>query len=287
MKLPFPFASCFSPSSKRTSSVNYDDSFSSGGQKIDESISVFSYNELKAATQGFKSSNRVGEGGFGAVYQGVLQDGSLVAIKNLSVEQESLRGEREFLTEIAALSGIKHENLVSLRGCCVDGAKRLLVYDYMENNSLAYTFLGEDYKREKFSWELRRQIIVGVAEGLVYLHEQLKPRIVHRDIKSSNILLDHDFNPKLGDFGLAKLFRDEASYISTRVAGTLGYLSPEYAISGHLTRKADVYSFGVLLLEIVTGGPVVGFDLERGEYFLVNKVIIKPCIFHICVTSVN
>ncbi|XP_027071513.2 putative serine/threonine-protein kinase isoform X1 [Coffea arabica] len=278
MKFSLPFVNCFCSIAQNNSQVDDDgdgygrDLRRPGGQRV-EHFPVYSYDALKAATQGFRSSNRIGEGGFGSVYKGMLQDGSLVAVKILSVELESMRGEREFISEIAALSGIKHENLVSLRGCCVDGAKRLLVYNYMENNSLAYTFLGEEHNRMKFSWKLRRDISIGVARGLVYLHEQVTPHIVHRDIKPSNILLDLHFTPKLGDFGLAKLFRDDASYISTRVAGTLGYLSPEYAISGHLTRKSDVYSFGVLLLEILTGGPVVGFDLERGgEYFLVDKV---------------
>ncbi|KAL3536279.1 hypothetical protein ACH5RR_004740 [Cinchona calisaya] len=273
MKL-LAFAKCFRSIPQTNSQVDDGDDLrrpGAGSQKVD-SFPVYSYNELKAATQGFRSSNRIGEGAFGSVYKGMLQDGSVVAVKILSVELESMRGEREFISEIAALSGIKHDNLVNLRGCCVDGTKRLLVYNYMENNSLAYTFLGEEQNRIKFSWKLRTEISIGVARGLVYLHEQLRPHIVHRDIKPSNILLDHNFSPKLGDFGLAKLFRDDTSYISTRVAGTLGYLSPEYAISGHLTRKSDVYSFGVLLLEILTGGPVVGFDLERGEYFLVDKV---------------
>ncbi|KAL2481427.1 Protein kinase superfamily protein [Abeliophyllum distichum] len=182
-----------------------------------------------------------------------------------------MRGEREFISEIAALSDIKHENLVTLRGCCIDGAKRLLVYDYMENNSLSHAFLGGEHNRMKFNWTLRRNISLGIAKGLSYLHEEVNPHIIHRDIKASNILLDGNFTPKLSDFGLARLFRDNMSHISTRVAGTLGYLSPEYATSGHLTRKSDVYSFGVLLLEIISGRPVVDFHLQYGDQFLVEK----------------
>ncbi|XP_015160681.1 putative serine/threonine-protein kinase isoform X3 [Solanum tuberosum] len=235
-------------------------------------FSVYSYNDLKAATHGFRASNKIGEGGFGSVYKGRLQDGSFMAVKVLSVELESMRGEREFVSEIAALSDIKHENLVNLRGCCVDGAHRLLVYDYMENNSLSLTFLaGGEQNRSKFTWTLRKEVSIGIAKGLSYLHEEVSPHVVHRDIKTSNILLDENFTPKIADFGLARLFTENMSHISTRVAGTLGYLSPEYAISGHLTRKSDVYSFGVVLLEIVSGSPVVAFDITRGEHFLVNK----------------
>ncbi|XP_069144846.1 putative serine/threonine-protein kinase isoform X4 [Solanum lycopersicum] len=234
-------------------------------------FTVYSYSELKAATHGFRASNKIGEGGFGSVYKGRLQDGTFMAVKVLSVELESMRGEREFVSEIAALSDIKHENLVNLRGCCVDGAHRLLVYDYMENNSLSLTLLGGEQNRSKFTWTLRKGVSIGIAKGLSYLHEEVSPHVVHRDIKTSNILLDENFTPKIADFGLARLFTENMSHISTRVAGTLGYLSPEYAISGHLTRKSDVYSFGVVLLEIVSGSPVVAFDITRGEHFLVNK----------------
>lgn len=236
-----------------------------------ESFRIFSSKELKSATNGFHSSKKLGEGGFGSVYKGRLRDGSLVAIKVLSTEIESMRGEREFIAELSALSVIRHENLVRLQGCCVDGAGRYLVYDYMENNSLTHTLLGGEQNRMRFSWDARRHISLGIARGLAYLHEEVEPHILHRDIKASNILLDENFTPKVGDFGLSKLLRDNHSHISTRVAGTIGYLAPEYAISGRLTRKSDVYSFGVLLLEIVSGRAVVDFDLEHGEHHLVQK----------------
>ncbi|KAL3327786.1 hypothetical protein AABB24_035453 [Solanum stoloniferum] len=266
MKFSFPFLSCFS-----SSAVTLEGSQIPYGGQISQNFSVYSYNDLKAATHGFRASNKIGEGGFGSVYKGRLQDGNFMAVKVLSVELESMRGEREFVSEIAALSDIKHENLVNLRGCCVDGAHRLLVYDYMENNSLSLTFLGGEQNRSKFTWTLRKEVSIGIAKGLSYLHEEVSPHVVHRDIKTSNILLDENFTPKIADFGLARLFTENMSHISTRVAGTLGYLSPEYAISGHLTRKSDVYSFGVVLLEIVSGSPVVAFDITRGEHFLVNK----------------
>ncbi|EOY07816.1 LRR receptor-like serine/threonine-protein kinase isoform 2 [Theobroma cacao] len=199
------------------------------------------------------------------------RNGIVVAVKMLSVELESMRGEREFVSEIITLSNLKHENLVTLKGCCVDGANRFLVYNYMENNSLAQILLGGEQNRIKLGWEPRRAISLGVARGLAYLHEEAKPHIVHRDIKASNILLDQNLIPKVSDFGLSRILRDNVTHISTHVAGTLGYLAPEYAISGRLTRKTDVYSFGVLLLEIISGQTVVNYDLEHGERYLVQK----------------
>lgn len=265
MKFPFSFTFCFS--SSRTN----DTQKSSHDEENQENFRVFNYDELKSVTNGFHSSNKVGEGGFGIVYQGRLKDGTIVGIKVLSIELENMRGEREFIAELAALSDIKHENLVRLRGCCVDGATRYLVYDYMENNSLSHTLLGGEQNRIRFSWEARREISLGIARGLAYLHEEVQPHIVHRDIKASNILLDRNFTPKVGDFGLSKILRENRSHISTRVAGTIGYLAPEYAITGRLTRKSDVYSFGVLLLEIVSGREVVFFHMEHGEHYLVQK----------------
>ncbi|CAO2824266.1 unnamed protein product [Amaranthus hypochondriacus] len=236
-----------------------------------EGFRVFSYKELKIATSDFKSSNKIGEGSFGSVYKGRLEDGSTVAVKVLSIELESLKGEREFISEIIALADIKHENLITLKGCCISGSNRFLIYDYMEKNSLALAFLGGYECRRKFDWKKRKNIALGIARGLAFLHEEVKPHIMHRDIKPANILLDENFSPKIADFGLAKLFVSDTSHVSTRVAGTLGYLAPEYAITGHLTRKSDVYSFGALLLQIVSGLSVVEFDLEHGDTYLVDK----------------
>ncbi|KAL8460360.1 hypothetical protein ACS0TY_032047 [Phlomoides rotata] len=210
----------------------------------------FSYNELKVATNNFHRSNKIGRGGFGTVYKGILKNGREVAVKMLSAE--SKQGEREFLTEIETLSNVKHPNLVELLGCCVYGSNRILVYEYVENSSIDRVLLGS--KRSiKLDWEKRSAICMGTARALAFLHEELVPRIVHRDIKASNILLDEDLQPKIGDFGLAKLFPDDITHISTKIAGTTGYLAPEYVLGGQLTMKADVYSFGVLTLEVVSG----------------------------------
>lgn len=264
MKIPYSFCTCFSASVREQSKHEQPE------EDTDGTFRLFTYRELNSATRGFHPSEKIGEGGFGSVYKGELRDGTLVAVKVLSIELDSLRGEKEFVAELNTLANIKHQNLVILRGCCVEGAKRYIVYDYMENNSLRSTFLGSEENRTKFSWEVRRDVSIGVASVLAFLHEELQPHIVHRDIKSSNVLLDRNFTPKVSDFGLAKLLRDEKSYISTQVAGTLGYLAPDYASSGHLTRKSDVYSFGVLLLEIVSGQRAVD-SRQPVERFIVEK----------------
>ncbi|KAK3226158.1 hypothetical protein Dsin_006020 [Dipteronia sinensis] len=214
-------------------------------------VRLFSFNSLRSATRDFHPSNKIGGGGFGVVYRGVLRDGTQVAIKCLSAE--SKQGTNEFLTEINMISNIHHPNLVELVGCCVEGNNRILVYEYLEHNSLASILLGSKSKYVALDWPTRANICRGTASGLVFLHDEAEPHIVHRDIKASNILIDGNFHPKIGDFGLAKLFPDNVTHVSTRVAGTVGYLAPEYAILGQLTKKVDVYSFGVLLLEIISG----------------------------------
>ncbi|XP_038689308.1 cold-responsive protein kinase 1-like isoform X2 [Tripterygium wilfordii] len=183
--------------------------------------------------------------------QGTLKNGLQVAVKALSAE--SRQGAREFLNEINTISNVRHPNLVELVGCCVEGANRILLYEYLRNNSLDHVLLGRNSTNIRLDWGRRAIICMGIAKGLSFLHEELTPHIVHRDIKASNILLDEEFNPKIGDFGLAKLFPDDITHISTRIAGTTGYLAPEYALGGQLTMKADVYSFGVLILEIISG----------------------------------
>ncbi|EES12875.1 hypothetical protein BDA96_06G239200 [Sorghum bicolor] len=233
------------------------------------SVKVFSYNDLRKATQDFSGANKIGEGGFGSVFRGVLKDGTVVAVKVLSAT--SRQGIREFLTELTAISDIKHENLVTLIGCCAEGSHRILVYNYLENNSLAQTLLGSRYSNIRFNWRARVKIAVGIARGLAFLHEEIRPPIIHRDIKASNILLDKDLTPKISDFGLARLLPPNATHVSTRVAGTLGYLAPEYAIRGQVTKKSDIYSYGVLLLEIVSGRCNTNTRLPSEDQFLLER----------------
>eukprot|EP01018_Ginkgo_biloba_P000739 Gb_01991 [translate_table: standard] len=228
----------------------------------------FSLRKMKIATNDFHPKNKIGEGGFGAVYKGVLPDKRKVAIKQLS--SKSRQGNREFLTEVGIISAVQHPNLVKLYGCCVEGEELLLVYEYLENNSLARALFGEDGSRLRLDWPTRYNICLGVARGLAYLHEESTLRIVHRDIKSTNILLDRHLNPKIADFGLAKLYEEEKTHITTRVAGTIGYMAPEYALQGHLTEKADVYSFGVVALEVVSGRIHTDMSMEEDRVYLLE-----------------
>ncbi|KAI5661981.1 hypothetical protein M9H77_21304 [Catharanthus roseus] len=219
---------------------------------LDLQTGLFTLKQIKAATKNFDPANKVGEGGFGCVYKGLLPDGTVIAVKQLS--SKSKQGNREFVNEIGMISALQHQNLVKLYGCCVEGNQLLLVYEYMENNCVSRALFGKDSTcKIKLEWPTRRKICLGVAKGLAYLHEESRLKIVHRDIKTSNILLDKDLNAKISDFGLAKLHEDDCTHISTRIAGTIGYMAPEYAMRGYLTAKADVYSFGVVALEIVSG----------------------------------
>ncbi|GAB2284351.1 hypothetical protein Dimus_018807 [Dionaea muscipula] len=211
----------------------------------------FSLRQIKAATNDFSPLNKIGEGGFGPVYKGVLPDGKVIAVKQLSAK--SKQGNREFINEIGMISALQHPNLVKLYGCCIEGKELLLVYEYMVNNSLARALFGREDARLNFDWTTRKKICLGIARGLAYLHEESRLKIVHRDIKATNVLLDKDLNVKISDFGLAKLDEDENSHISTRIAGTIGYMAPEYAMRGYLTSKADIYSYGVVVLEVVSG----------------------------------
>ncbi|KAL8103314.1 hypothetical protein AgCh_027759 [Apium graveolens] len=218
---------------------------------LDLQTGIFTFQQIKAATDDFAAANKIGEGGFGSVYKGVLLDGTVIAVKQLS--SKSNQGSREFVNEIGMISSLRHSNLVRLHGCCTERKQLLLVYEFMENNSLARALFGPEKSRLDLDWATRQKICTGIARGLVYLHEESILKIVHRDIKANNILLDKDLNPKISDFGLAKLDEEENTHISTRVAGTIGYMAPEYALWGYLTDKADVYSFGVVALEIVAG----------------------------------
>ncbi|MCD7460129.1 hypothetical protein HAX54_042938 [Datura stramonium] len=218
---------------------------------LDLLTGVFTIRQIKAATNNFDAANKIGEGGFGCVYKGTLLDGTVIAVKQLS--SKSKQGNREFVNEIGMISGLQHPNLVKLYGCCAEGNQLLLVYEYLENNSLARALFGMEEHRLKIDWPTRQKICIGIAKGLAFLHEESSLKIVHRDIKATNVLLDKKLNPKISDFGLAKLDDEDKTHISTRVAGTIGYMAPEYALWGCLTYKADVYSFGVVALEIVAG----------------------------------
>ncbi|KAL3741619.1 hypothetical protein ACJRO7_017131 [Eucalyptus globulus] len=218
---------------------------------LDLQSRTYSLHQIKAATNDFDPASKIGEGGFGPVYKAKLPDGTLVAVKQLS--SRSKQGNREFLNEIGMISCLQHPNLVKLHGCCIEGDQLLLVYEYMENNSLFRAMFGPQNYQLQLDWPTRLQICIGVAKGLAFLHEESRLRIIHRDIKATNVLLDQDLNPKISDFGLARLDEEEKTHINTRVAGTMGYMAPEYALWGYLTSKADVYSFGVLVLEIVSG----------------------------------
>ncbi|PPS13850.1 hypothetical protein GOBAR_AA06736 [Gossypium barbadense] len=233
----------------------------------------FSLRQIKAATNNFDSANKIGEGGFGPVYKGILPDGRVVAVKQLS--SKSKQGNREFVTEIGMISGLQHPNLVKLYGCCIEGNQLLLIYEYLENNSLARALFGRDEQRLNLDWSTRKKICLGIARGLAYLHEESRLKIVHRDIKATNVLLDKDLNAKISDFGLAKLDEEENTHISTRIAGTIGYMAPEYAMRGYLTDKADVYSFGVVLLEIVSGKSNTNYKPKEEFVFLLDWAYVQ------------
>ncbi|XP_021284759.1 cysteine-rich receptor-like protein kinase 10 [Herrania umbratica] len=212
---------------------------------------VIGLDTLKDATRNFSDEYKLGQGGFGPVYKGTLLDGREIAVKRLS--SNSRQGLEELKTEVMLVAKLLHRNLVKLLGFCLEEEEKLLVYEYLPNGSLDKTLFDQS-KRFSLEWERRHKIIVGIARGLLYLHEDSQLRIIHRDLKTSNILLDEHMNPKISDFGLAKLFGESQTQGNTnRIAGTYGYMAPEYAKNGHFSTKSDVYSFGILVLEIVTG----------------------------------
>ncbi|KAM1165870.1 hypothetical protein ACFX2F_025363 [Malus domestica] len=212
---------------------------------------VFSLKELHAATNNFNYDNKLGEGGFGSVYWGQLWDGSQIAVKRLKVWSD--KADMEFAVEVEILARVRHKNLLSLRGYCAEGQERLIVYDYMPNLSLLSHLHGQHSAECLLDWTRRMNIAIGSAEGVAYLHHHLTPHIIHRDIKASNVLVDSDFQAQVADFGFAKLIPDGATHVTTRVKGTLGYLAPEYAMLGKASESCDVYSFGILLLELASG----------------------------------
>ncbi|KAI7756244.1 hypothetical protein M8C21_007223, partial [Ambrosia artemisiifolia] len=227
----------------------------SGG--LGNSTSKFTYEDLYEATNGFSSQNLLGSGGFGYVYKGLLVDGTEVAVKELKIGGG--QGEREFSAEVEIISRIHHRY-------CISENKRLLVYEYVPNNTLYYHL----HVSEVLDWPSRVRVASGAARGIAYLHEDCHPRVIHRDIKSSNILLDKNFEARVSDFGLAKLAADVHTHVTTRVMGTFGYLASEYARSGNLSEKSDVFSFGVVLLELITGRKPVDISQPLGDEGLVE-----------------
>lgn len=234
----------------RVRSRRYNRAGEGEGEREESRLVYFDYQMLREATKGFDSRNKLGQGGFGEVYKGILRDGTPIAVKKLFPRQSS-QAVVEFHTEIEAISGVLHRNILRLLGYCSHRQKRFLVYEFMPNRSLDIHLFGE--RGIFLKWEARFQIITGIARGLAYLHEHSRVSVVHRDIKAANILLDDNLHPKIADFGLAKLFPDDRTHITTNVGGTIGYMAPEYVVHGHLTQKADVYSYGVLVLEILSG----------------------------------
>ncbi|XP_030515454.2 LOW QUALITY PROTEIN: cysteine-rich receptor-like protein kinase 44 [Rhodamnia argentea] len=211
----------------------------------------FDFGTIRAATDDFSNTKKLGQGGFGAVYRGRLSNGQEIAVKRLS--QNSGQGETEFKNEVMLLARLQHRNLVRLLGFCLEGVERLLIYEFVPNSSLDQ-FIFDSLKRANLDWNTRHKIIMGVARGLLYLHEGSRLRIIHRDLKAGNILLDSDMNPKISDFGMARLFElDQSQAETNRIVGTYGYMPPEYAMRGNFSVKSDVFSFGVLVLEIVSG----------------------------------
>ncbi|KAM0823389.1 hypothetical protein ACQ4PT_070901 [Festuca glaucescens] len=217
----------------------------------DLDLPIYDLDTIAAATEGFSAENKLGEGGYGPVYKGMLEDGQEIAVKTLS--KASVQGPDEFKNEVMLIAKLQHRNLVRLIGCCICGQEKILIYEYMANKSLDF-FLFDKSKSMLLDWRTRYRIIEGIARGLLYLHQDSRYRIVHRDLKTGNILLDKDMTPKISDFGMARIFGGDDSEINTlRVVGTYGYMAPEYAMDGVFSVKSDVFSFGVIVLEIITG----------------------------------
>ncbi|ONI12996.1 hypothetical protein PRUPE_4G196400 [Prunus persica] len=227
------------------------------GQKEDLELPSFSLPTLITATDNFSFNMKLGEGGFGSVYKGRLVDGQEIAVKRLS--QSSRQGIAEFKNEVILIAKLQHRNLVKLLGYCIQGEERLLIYEYMPNKSLDFYIFDQNQGR-LLDWSQRFPIICGIARGLLYLHQDSRLRIIHRDLKASNVLLDKEMNPKISDFGMARIFGgDQTEGVTKKVVGTYGYMAPEYAIDGQFSVKSDVFSFGVLLLETLSGKRSRGF----------------------------
>ncbi|TVU04242.1 hypothetical protein EJB05_50189, partial [Eragrostis curvula] len=248
---------------------------------------LFDLATIRRATANFAEENKLGHGGFGAVYKGFLPNGQQIAVKKL--DKASGQGLKELRNELLLVAKLRHNNLAKLLGVCLKGGEKLLVYEYLPNRSLD-TFLFAPDKRQLLDWETRYRIIYGTARGLLYLHEDSQIKIIHRDLKASNVLLDADMTPKISDFGLARLFSgDKTTTITSQVVGTLGYMAPEYAVLGHLSVKLDVYSFGVLVLEIVAGrrNTDACFESADDESGTLLSYVSHPTYDMNCQTSAN
>ncbi|XP_031131763.1 G-type lectin S-receptor-like serine/threonine-protein kinase At4g27290 [Ipomoea triloba] len=276
---------------RKTRVIGNEESLELLGDSLE--LPIIGFDELVAATNNFSDDNKLGAGGFGPVYKGILTDGQEIAVKRLY--SFSGQGIEEFKNEILLISKLQHRNLVRLLGCSIHGEEKLLVYEHMKNKSLDI-ILFDPTRKVQLDWGKRVNIIQGIARGLVYLHRDSCLRIIHRDLKASNILLDEDMNPKISDFGLARAFRATEELANThRVVGTFGYMSPEYVMRGLFSEKSDVYSFGVLLLEVVSGRKICGFHsneehssllnyvwqlwIERREVDLIDESITNSCCF--------
>ncbi|XWS51978.1 hypothetical protein CRYUN_Cryun11dG0028100 [Craigia yunnanensis] len=243
------FAGLLTPVSESSSNIKI--------QKEDLELPVFDLATIAFATNNFCTTNKLGKGGFGSVYKGILKDGQEIAVKRLS--KSSKQGLHEFKNEVIHIAKLQHRNLVKLLGFCIQGDEMMLIYEFMPNKSLDF-FIFDQSQSMSLDWPTRYHIINGIARGLLYLHQDSRQRIIHRDLKASNVLLDNEMNPKISDFGLARSFGEKETTANTKkVVGTYGYMAPEYAIDGLYSIKSDVFSFGVLVLEIVSGKRNRGF----------------------------
>ncbi|KAG6695161.1 hypothetical protein I3842_09G083200 [Carya illinoinensis] len=259
-----------------------------------EDLHFMSLSTIMAATDDFSESNKLGQGGFGTVYKGVLEDGKGVAVKRLS--RKSWQGLEEFKNEVILIARLQHRNLVKLLGCAIEGQEKLLVYEFMPNRSLDF-FIFDPEKRSQLDWKTYGNIIVGIAKGLLYLHEDSRLKIIHRDLKPSNVLLDHEMVAKISDFGMARIFGETQNTANTRrVVGTYGYMAPEYAMEGLFSVKSDVFSFGVILLEIISGKKNSSFYLtEHAQTLLAyawrlwnegkEMKFVEPVLMESCLTT--